>query len=323
MPLPFLQTELWRRVLGHCPTFFVVLAAQTCTEWLQIAQQAAATGCARDGRHKLVQDHSWLRVLGHMDGYLAQCEQMLKAHHDWVTCLAQWQTHLITGSDDGSIVVWSLESGIIEPSRELAMPASAPVNCIAVQSEKLLAASSMFAGGPIQFSTWDLHNGALLGRRTGDSLLTPDTQLADGRCIVGSNGGDVIRIREASPAQGESCVRELGAHNGMVVTCTADLGHGQLVSGGEDKMVRVWDIATGKCVQCLEGHTGWVKCVIALSNQKAASGSFDHTIRIWCLQRGVCLQQLNGHTGVVTSLLQLSDGRLISGSGDGTIRVWR
>jgi len=32
----------------------------------------------------------------------------------------------------------------------------------------------------------------------------------------------------------------------------------RLVSSGEDRSVRIWDLATGKQTQVLEGHTGYV-----------------------------------------------------------------
>ena len=34
----------------------------------------------------------------------------------------------------------------------------------------------------------------------------------------------------------------------------------RVVSGSEDKTLKVWDVATGECVATLEGHSGWVRC---------------------------------------------------------------
>ena len=40
----------------------------------------------------------------------------------------------------------------------------------------------------------------------------------------------------------------------------------RVVSGSEDKTVRVWDAATGKCVATLRGHSQSVRCgVLVLS----------------------------------------------------------
>ena len=34
----------------------------------------------------------------------------------------------------------------------------------------------------------------------------------------------------------------------------------RVVSGSEDNTLKVWDVATGKCVATLEGHSDHVRC---------------------------------------------------------------
>ena len=34
----------------------------------------------------------------------------------------------------------------------------------------------------------------------------------------------------------------------------------RVVSGSEDKTLKVWDVATGECVATLEGHSNDVRC---------------------------------------------------------------
>ena len=34
----------------------------------------------------------------------------------------------------------------------------------------------------------------------------------------------------------------------------------RVVSGSEDKTLKVWDVATGECVATLEGHSSGVRC---------------------------------------------------------------
>ena len=34
----------------------------------------------------------------------------------------------------------------------------------------------------------------------------------------------------------------------------------RVVSGSDDRTLKVWDVATGECVATLEGHWGYVRC---------------------------------------------------------------
>ena len=58
-----------------------------------------------------------------------------------------------------------------------------------------------------------------------------------------------------------------------------------VVSGGDDRMVRVWDAVTGQPVgEPLTGHTDAVSAVVVSrtgDREIIVSGSWDHTVRVW------------------------------------------
>jgi len=54
----------------------------------------------------------------------------------------------------------------------------------------------------------------------------------------------------------------------------------RVVSGGEDRMVKVWDARTGKCERTFTGHTAPVTC-IGLSDSRMVTGSEDFQVRVY------------------------------------------
>ncbi|GES57056.1 F-box and WD repeat-containing protein [Aspergillus terreus] len=94
-----------------------------------------------------------------------------------------------------------------------------------------------------------------------------------------------------------------------------------LVSGGCDREVRVWNMATGAGIHLLRGHTSTVRCLKMSDKNTAISGSRDTTLRIWDLTTGTCRNVLAGHQASVRCLAIHGD-LVVSGSYDTTARIW-
>lgn len=55
-----------------------------------------------------------------------------------------------------------------------------------------------------------------------------------------------------------------------------------MVTGGDDKFVKIWDYQTKACIQTLEGHTHNISCVGFLPDRPLIiSGCEDGTVRLW------------------------------------------
>ncbi|KAL6716909.1 hypothetical protein ACLMJK_004821 [Lecanora helva] len=94
-----------------------------------------------------------------------------------------------------------------------------------------------------------------------------------------------------------------------------------LVSGGCDRDVRVWNMATGQSIHTLRGHTSTVRCLKMLNAKTAVSGSRDTTLRVWDLVTGTCQNTLMGHQASVRCL-ELHGDLVVSGSYDTTAKIW-
>ena len=100
-----------------------------------------------------------------------------------------------------------------------------------------------------------------------------------------------------------------------------------LATAGLERIIRVWDVATGQQKIALEGHPGWLTSVaFSPDGTKIASGAFDRTPKIWDVTTGRELLSLKAGGGDESGNIGFStfspDGKLVVGGEVDRIRFW-
>ena len=98
-----------------------------------------------------------------------------------------------------------------------------------------------------------------------------------------------------------------------------------LASGGAERLVRMWDIETGRLLRSLRGHTHDIRAVVFTPDGQAlATGSEDRTIRLWNGKTGEPMKLLFSRYDHNVCCLSLSpDGLMLArGSHNKDIKIW-
>ena len=96
-----------------------------------------------------------------------------------------------------------------------------------------------------------------------------------------------------------------------------------IISGSEDRAVKIWNIYTGSCLNTLFGHAGYVGCIKVLSEERIISGSTDKTLRVWNLKSKSCIAKIKktqDHFFKQLEILVLSQEKVATCSDD--IKIW-
>ena len=235
----------------------------------------------------------------------------LEGHTDtvWSVALAPGGTRAATASLDGRVGIWSLPDGQLE--RWLEHGGDVRSVAWSPTSEFVVAVS---ADGVLRCFEPD---GRLRWTREGSELL----QLAftpDGRTVVGT--GPVGEVSGWVPANGQQI---FGTRVGTApaYTLEASPDGAWLAAAGADGVVRLWEVASGRLVQSLEGHSGAVQAVAWSDDGRLASASLDGTVRVWGPD-GELAAVLAGHEGAAKGVAWLDGGSLATLGDDGTVRTW-
>jgi len=221
----------------------------------------------------------------------------LKGHNGWITSIAttsQPSDTLLTASRDNTLILWNLtrdeeQYGV---ANKRLVGHGHYVQDVAISSDGQFALSGSWDS---TLRLWDLNTGMTARRfiaHKKDVLSVAFS--ADNRQIVSGSRDRSINLWNTL-GQCKFSITEDG-HREWVscVRFSPNLNTPLIVSGGWDKLVKVWNLTNCKLRTNLHGHTGYVNTVtVSPDGSLCASGGKDGTAMLWDLNEGKHLSSLD------------------------------
>merc|ERR1712137_166147 len=248
--------------------------------------------------------------------------QVLSGHSSDVKCvLCVGSQQILSGSRDATVKVWEEgENNIYEDTRTLAAHTNF-LNCIALIDAQPLFPEGAVATGSTDslIMVWDrrdLSEPALTLVGHSNTVCSLAYSATNNTLLSGSYDG-TVRVWQI---EGANCLHVVEARKPSVLSVAA-LADGSYVSGGADKMIKLWD-QQGKLIREISGHTDAVRALLQV-DLGLCSAANDGTVRVWTLE-GECLRQYVGHESYVYDMALVDGVQEFAACGeDQQVTVWK
>jgi WD40 repeat protein len=116
----------------------------------------------------------------------------------------------------------------------------------------------------------------------------------------------------------------LTGHTGFVRAVAISPDGRRALSGGDDHVLRLWDLLTARLVASLPGHTAAVRAIAFLPDgSQALSAGDDKVARLWDLAAGRELHAYKGDGAAINALAVIDQGRrFLTGDAAGKVLAW-
>lgn len=250
----------------------------------------------------------------------------LKGHSDWVTSIAcplDNSDMILSSSRDKSVIVWTLtrEETNYGFARRRLTGHGGFVQDVVISSDGQFALSGSWDG---TLRLWDLNSGTTTRRFVGHSKDVLSVAFSvDNRQIVSGSRDRSIKLWNTL-GECKYTIQDQEAHTGWVscVRFSPVNTHPIIVSGGWDKVVKVWNLTNCKLRNNLLGHTGYINTVtVSPDGSLCASGGKDGVAMLWDLAEGKRLYSLDA--GDIIHSLCFSPNRYwLCAATQACIKIW-
>jgi len=116
----------------------------------------------------------------------------------------------------------------------------------------------------------------------------------------------------------------LRGHSGTVLTVRFNAEGTYCLSGGQDKVIRLWNPVKGICIKTYTGHGYEVNDIaVTADNSRFGSCGGDRQPFLWDVATGRIIRKFRGHDSTVNSIrLNKENTVLVTASYDRSVRIW-
>lgn len=276
-------------------------------------------------------------------------------HSEAVTCIAVSRdgTLAVTGSLDSLVKIWTLSNG--ETHTTLAGH-KGPITCITFSANGLFVVSG---SEDTNLTVWGLTVGLIVSTFSEHRVKPIAVQVSHDskkilsidesgihRLWIADSGQQIFVLTKpthnvtlhgnnifAQPSKLSNTLRywstfdpdnEKSVNHTESITCYYLTYDGlTLVTGSNDKSLKVWEVSSSKLTQILVGHEASVTCVhiAALKPSLIISGSCDCNSIVWDMTTGTEMFTLTGHTSKVSHVRLALDGSMALTAGDDNLLI--
>jgi RNA polymerase sigma factor (sigma-70 family) len=178
---------------------------------------------------------------------------------------------------------------------------------------------------------WDVATGKEVGKLPGQEPYKTLAFSPDGKTLAAGTWNKTIGLWDVATGQP---LRTLTGQQGSVwsvafspdgkTLASVSCKNEYIASRGEDRLVRLWDVATGKERRHFGGSPGgYYQVAFAADGKTLVTAGEDGLVRLWEAATGKERRRFVGHSGPVSSVSMSADGKvLVSGSSDTTALLW-